>query len=56
MMNLCPTKIKTIFIGIKQQQKEIIQLNLEKKLDPNKKKKFGTVIKKKKNLKLNILE
>ena len=36
-------------IGPKQQQKEIIQLNLGRKLELTKLKKFGMVIKKKKN-------
>ena len=42
-------------IGKKQQLKEIIKLNFEKKLGQIKLRKFGMEIKKKNNLKLSIL-
>ena len=43
-------------IGQKQQLKETIQLNLEKRLEQIKLKKYGMEIKKKKSLELNILD
>ena len=54
-MNPYLTKIKIIFIGIKQQRKAIIQSNLGKKLALKMLRKFGMGIKKKRNLKQNIL-
>ena len=55
-MSLYPIKIIPRSIGQKLQQKEIIPKNLEKKLVQKILRKYGMEIKKKKNLKLNILE
>ena len=54
-MSLYLTKIITTNIGQKLQPKEIIQLNSEKKLEQVGLRKFGMEIRKKNNLKLNIL-
>ena len=51
-----PYKDKDYFYWNKTTTEGNYSIKLRKKLDLNKKKKFGMVIKKKKNLKLNILE
>ena len=56
MMNRYLIKIMIMSIGQKLQQKEIIRLNLEKKLVQKILRKYGMGIKKKINLKPNILE
>ena len=49
MTSPCHLKIRIINIGLKQLLKEIIQLNLEKKLEQKILKKYGMETKKKKN-------
>ena len=56
MMNLYLIEIILMNIGQKQQKKEIIQLNLGKKLAQMILRKFGMVMMKSKNSKLSILE
>ena len=56
MMNLYLIKIKITNNGLKLLPKEIILLNLEKKLEQMKLRKFGMETLRKKKLKLNILE
>ena len=55
-MNLCLLKTNIINIGPELRQNEIIQLNLEKKLEKTMLKKYGTEIYKKKNLRQSILD